>query len=171
MFVKEEIYLSAQYALSQAVEEGICALGGQLSVLVQGDAVVDIALGQAEGGRHLAPDDLHNVYCLFKPIVYLLLGHVLETKGYLPDEPLDGVVEMPPWAPGQLTYRQLAAHEAPLAEPSAAAWKLASPGLQRELLNQLKKAHGPAYSEISGGLIAEHVIEGGRPFKLMHRCP
>lgn len=165
MFVKEEIYLSAQYTLSQAVDEGICALGGQLSVLVRGEAVADIALGQAEGGRYLAPDDLHNVYCLFKPIVYLLLGHVLEAKGCPPDEPLDGVVDMPPWAPDQLTYRQLAAHEAPLAEPSAAAWKLASPEMQRDLLNQSTNAQGPAYSEISGGLIAEHVIEAmtGQP--------
>ena len=155
----EEIALSAQYALSQATDEGICALGGQLAVLVEGDTVVNIAIGRAEGERDLVPDDLHNVYCLFKPMVYLLLGHALETNGCLPDEPLDGFVNMPPWAPQHLTYRQLAAHDAALGDPSAAAWKMTSPHLQEDLLKQSRNALGPAYSEISGGLIAEHILE------------
>jgi len=159
LFDKKEIYLSSQNAMLQMVEEGISAVGGQLAVLVQGEVVVDIAVGQAEGNKALRPDDLHNVYCLFKPILYLLLGHLLETSGCSPDEPLNRILKMPHWAPECLTYRQLATHQAPLAEPSAAAWKLTPPNLQEDLLNQPRVETKPAYSQISGSLIAEHIIE------------
>ena len=121
MFAHTELVKVANSALSLIVSEGIFALGGQLAVVVNGDVATDIAAGQAGGGIDLAPDDLHNVYCLFKPMVYLLLGHALEASGFGPDEPLDETTTLPSWAPEGLTYRQLAAHNAALAEPSAAA--------------------------------------------------
>ena len=118
-----------------------------------------MAIGHAGDGKGMTSDDLHNVYCLFKPLVYLLLGHVLEANGHDPDTPLDEITVMPTWSPEGLTYRQLAAHDAALAEPSAAAWKMANPASQGDLLSLANRSGGPAYSEISGGLLAELVIE------------
>lgn len=159
MFAIEEITFATRYALSRVTDEGIYALGGQLAIVVNGELIVDIGIGHTGDGRDLEPNNLHNVYCLFKPMVYLLLGHTLETSGYDPDVPLDEIVDMPTWSPEGLTYRKLAAHDTALGEPSAAAWKMADPDAQEDLLSLVNRSIGPAYSEISGGLLAELVIE------------
>lgn len=154
-----EIAEVAEDALRAVVDEGIFALGGQLAVIVDGEVSADVACGRSGNGEILDPENLHNVYCLFKPMVYLLLGYVLEAGGFRPDEPLDNVAALPCWVPADLTYRQLAAHDAALGEPSAFAWMMTPPLARQDLLSQANGTIGPAYSEISGGLIAEHIIE------------
>ena len=65
---------TAVRVLGEMVGEGIFAVGGQICVIVNGDIAVDVAIGKAGGGGAMASGVLHNVYCLFKPLSYLLLG-------------------------------------------------------------------------------------------------
>lgn len=150
---------AAGRALGEVVDEGLFAVGGQVAVIANGRVVVDIAAGEAGGGGAMTPEVMHNVYCLVKPAVYLLLGHALESNGVGPDQPLDGRAGLPGWAPPGLTYRQLAAHDAELAEPTGIAWRMTPPDQRQALLRQSHNGLGPAYSELCGGLIAEHIIE------------
>lgn len=145
--------------LSDLVDEGIFAKGGQLAVISNGILVVNAGVGHTGCGSAMAADALHNVYCIFKPLPYLLLGRVLENSGIGPDEPLSEVIELPAWVPNGLTYRILAAHDAGLADPSPFDWRTTPPDERRELLNRASSQLGPAYSEISGGLIVEDIIE------------
>lgn len=145
--------------IGELTNEGIFAAGGQLAVDINGDCAVDIGVGEAGGGPGMTPDCLHNVYCIFKPMSYLLLAYVLENNGFGPDEPLDRIVDLPPWVPKDLTYRQLASHDAALAEPTAYTWRSTPPDERQVLLNRISGNLGPAYSDISGGLVIEHIIE------------
>lgn len=149
----------AEQALRDVVEEGIFAVGGQAAVVIDGLLVTDVAVGTAGNGKPLVPGDLHNVFCMLKPVAYLLLAHALEGTGCGPDDELDGVVEMPGWCPGGLTLRSLGTHEAGLVEPRPMSWKWTPPEKRQALLEQSRNSRGPGYSDLVGGLVAEHVIE------------
>lgn len=145
--------------LSELTNEGIFATGGQLAVTIGEDFVVSVGIGQTSCGDEMTAGTLHNVYCIFKPMPYLLLGHVLEISGFEPDVPLNRIVELPPWVPDDVTYRVLAAHEAGLAEPSPFIWRTTPPNERQEVLDSMHTQLGPSYSEISGGLVVEHLIK------------
>ena len=120
--------------LDELTEEGIFAAGAQLAVVVNGGFVVNVGVGKAGCGAGMMADALHNVYCIVKTMVYLLLGYALESGGFGPDEPLEEIVDFPAWAPEGLTYRILAAHETDLAEFSAFIWRLTPADQRQELL-------------------------------------
>ena len=107
----------------------------------------------------MGPEALHHAYCVLKPLPYLLLAHALESNGFDPDMPLAGAAPLPEWAPKGITYRQLAAHDAALSEPLAIAWKITPPDEREKLLVAVDRTQGPAFSEVSGGLLAECIIE------------
>ena len=142
------------------VGEGIFAVGGQLAVVCGGKVVVDVAAGVSGRGSVLGAGDLHNVYCLVKPFSYLLLARVLEDVGCGPDDVLGGVVGLPSWCPGDLTLRRLGCHEAGLGEPSSMLWRWTPRGERPALLGRGRRGPRAAYSEVAGGLVCEHVIEG-----------
>lgn len=146
-------------ALSGVTEERIFAIGAQAAVIVDGKLMVDAATGSTGGGKPSEVDDLHNVYCLLKPLSYLLLAHVLESAGCGPDDLLDEVVELPKWCPDGLTLRRLASHEAGLADPRPMVWRGTPPERRAALLEESRNDRGPAYSELAGGLVAEHIID------------
>ena len=146
-------------SLKELTSEGIFATGGQLAVIVKDGLVVNIGVGQAGCGAEMTSNDLHNIYCIFKPMPYLLLGNLLEFHGFEPDDPLNEIACLPSWAPDGLNYRNLATHNAGLADPSPFIWRTTPPGERQELLNSMSTQLSPAYSEISGGLIIEHIIE------------
>ena len=149
----------ASEVLSGVVGEGIFASGGQVAVVCEGVLVADVAVGETGWGEGLCSGHLHNVYCLLKPLPYLLLGRVLEDAGCGPDDLLDGVVGLPSWCPGGLTYRRLCCHDAGLGEPSAMVWRMTRVADRPALLARAAGSLGPAYSEMAGGLVAEYVIE------------
>ncbi|MDE0614648.1 MAG: serine hydrolase [bacterium] len=146
-------------------DEGIFAAGAQLAVVVSGDAVVNVGVGEAGCGADMTADALHNVYCIVKPMTYLLLGYALESGGFGPDDLLDEIVDLPAWVPEGLTYRILAAHEADLAEPSAFVWRSTPAEQRQDLLSLMSGNLGAGYSELCGGLVVEHIIEelSGQP--------
>lgn len=157
--VRGAVVRAAEGALGEVVGEGIFAVGGQLAVVWGDELVADVAVGVSSRGGALGSGDLHNVYCLVKPFSYLLLAHVLEGAGYGADDLLDGVVGLPSWCPGGITLRRLGCHEAGLGEPSAMDWRWTPSGERTALLHKRKRSQGPAYSEVAGGLVCEHVIE------------
>ena len=146
-------------SLSQVTDEGIFATGAQVTVTVDGNVAVDIATGTASDGSEMTADTLHNVYCLCKPMPYLLLGHALERSGFGPDEPLNAIATLPPWVSEVCTYRQLVSHDVALAAPSSTEWRWTPPTKRLDLLVGASGSVGPAYSEVSGGLLAEFIIE------------
>ena len=158
------------HLLSELTDEGIFAAGGQLAIRVNGISVVNVGVGQAGCGADMTADALHNVYCIVKPMTYLLLGYALETNGFGPDDPLGQIVDLPAWVPEDLTYRILAAHEADLAEPSAYIWRSTPADKRQELLNRMSGNLGAGYSEITGGLVVEHIIEELSGHPPSHYC-
>ena len=152
-------------ALWDVAEEGIFAVGGQAAVAIDDLLTAEVAVGVAGNGKPLATSDLHNVFCMLKPVAYLLLAHALERAGCGPDDELDGAVEMPGWCPNALTLRSLGTHEAGLVDPRPMLWKWTPPEKRQALLEQSRNSHDPGYSDLVGGLVAEHVIEhlSGRP--------
>ena len=151
--------------LGELTDEGIFAVGGQLAIVVNGESVVNVGVGKAACSADMTAEALHNVYCIVKPMAYLLLGYALESGGWGPDDPLEEIVDLPAWVPEGLTYRVLAAHEADLAEPSAFIWRSTPADQRQELLSRMSGNLGAGYSEITGGLVVEHIIEelSGQP--------
>lgn len=145
--------------LGELTDEGIFAAGAQLAIVVDGVSMVNVGVGRAGCGADMTADALHNVYCIVKPMTYLILGYALEAGGFGPDDPLDEIVDLPDWVPKGFTYRILAAHEADLAEPSAFVWRSTPADQRQELLNRMGGNLGAGYSEITGGLVVEHIIE------------
>lgn len=162
-----ELEDAARRALQDVVDEGIFAVGGQAAVYLEGRLAVDLAVGETASGRPLKKGNLHNVYCLVKPLPYLLLAHVLERAGVGPDDSLEKAVELPDWCPVDLTLRRLASHEAGLMEPTAMLWRMTPRGRRQALLERAAVgrsigsggAEGRGYSELAGGLVCEAVIE------------
>ncbi|MDE0613030.1 MAG: serine hydrolase [bacterium] len=148
-----------EQALVELTDEGIFAVGGQAAVTVEGVVVADVGVGVTGSGMPLSAGDLHEVYCLIKPMPYLLLAHVMEGVGCGPDELLESAFGLPDWCRSELTLRSLASHEAGLAHPQAILWRMTPPDQRPDLLGASGDDRGPAYSELLGGLVAEHVIE------------
>ena len=140
------------------VTDGIFATGTQAAVYVDGECLVNLALGVASDGYPMQPDHLYHVGCSFNLITYLVLGRVLEDAGFGPDDPFDAITSMPEWCPDGVTLRSLMDHSAGLGIPSA--WRIATtdPSDVPALMSTIASDRDPAYSEITAPLISDHMI-------------
>ncbi|WP_420618881.1 serine hydrolase [Candidatus Poriferisocius sp.] len=155
----DALLMATEEALQDVVDEGIFAVGGQAAVVTDGLLAVNVAVGAAGNGKPLVPESLHNVFCTLKPVAYLLLAHALERSGCGPDDELDSITVVPRWCPDGLTLRSLGTHQAGLIEPRPMPWKWTPPEKRQKLLEQSQTSRDPGYSDLAGGLVAEHVIE------------
>ena len=147
-------------ALEVTVVDGAFATGGQAAVYVDGSLAAEAAVGVTGNGQPMLSTHLHHGFCMLKPLPILVLGAAVERAGFGPDDPLSAMCEMPDWCPDRITVRALGSHEAGLARPTAWDWFWARPANRRSLLSELVGSDPePAYSELVGGLIAEHAIE------------
>lgn len=61
------------------VDAGLMSLGAQLSVTVQGECLVEIAVGDDGLGRPISPDSLFALYCTAKPLTTVAIAGLVET--------------------------------------------------------------------------------------------
>ena len=146
-------------SLDIVTAQRIYALGGQVAVYIDGNPVVNVASGLTGSGMPMTSQHLHHIACLFKPFPILVLASVVEQAGHSADDPLEKIVELPDWCPSDITVRSLGSYEDGLNYPSGMQWIMAAPHERHEMLVKVRRGREPAYSEITGSLIASHAIK------------
>jgi CubicO group peptidase (beta-lactamase class C family) len=135
---------------------GGAALGGQVAVVQGGSATLDVAFGETLG-RPMELRHLHPGFCVTKPLLGVLVGHLLDDG----DLHLDQTVRsgLHPGTASGVSLAGLLNHSAGLIEPTAADWRLCPPAKRAELVSSTGPSTGPGYSEVAAGLVLEELIE------------
>lgn len=133
----------------------------QLFVQV-GDAVrLDVAEGETLGGARLSPAHLHNVHCATKPLLPLAIGRLLDAGAVNLDTDVTAVLPeghaLRP--PAGVQLGDVLRHVAGMTAPSAAFWRMARPAHRRKLLQVEGTTAGVGYSELTGWLVLEAIVE------------
>jgi CubicO group peptidase (beta-lactamase class C family) len=142
--------------------------------MVDGQPVLDYALGSAGIGHDVTTDTIFRVYCSIKPVATLAVAHLVDSGVLDLDEPLQP--RLPSFqvlARGDVTLRHVLTHTAGLQYPSALSMELMPPGERRPFLERFRGEPGwrvgvdPAYSEYFGwhllGFLVEEVT--GEPLR------
>lgn len=81
--------------LRAQVDDGMFTRGAQLAVMVDGDLVLDHALGGDGGGRPMRTDTVMRVYCSIKPVTAMAIGRLVDAGAITLDAPLRELVTGP----------------------------------------------------------------------------
>lgn len=156
---RESVVDVVEDALERMVSLRTFAVGGQAAVYIGGQLVADVACGVTGNGAPMQSDHLHHVFCMMKPLPFLVLAAAVEQAGFSPDDPLEEVAELPGWVPKGLTVRSLGSHQDGLSSPSGWQWFMTRPTARSGLLANVKVGREPAYSDLVGPLVADQAIE------------
>lgn len=74
--------------LHDEVEEGLFTRGVQIAIAVDGEEVLDLALGDDGLGRSMEPSTLLRIYCAIKPVTALAVGRLADDGALELDAPL-----------------------------------------------------------------------------------
>ena len=160
--------------LEREIDEGLFSRGAQVHVAVEGEPVLDVALGSAGLGREVSAETIFKVYCSIKPVATLAVAHLVDAGRVDLDEPLHSV-----WpgfkvlARGDVTLRHVLTHTAGLQYPSAVSMELLPPHERRPFLERYPGEPGwrvgtdAAYSEYFAWHLLGWLIEAvtGEPLR------
>ena len=134
------------------------SLGGQCFVAHEGDVIADLALGESNLGA-MGVSDLHNSYCLSKPLLAMVVLQVAEQVGIPLATPIvDLLGPSRLVSHSEITILDVLNHRAGLSSPTAAEWRLCPPAMRSELLNGTDAPGEVRYSEIRGWLVLERLV-------------
>ncbi len=151
--------------LHDEIDEGVFTRGLQAVVEVDGERVLDVALGDSGTGAPMTGDHVLRVYCTGKPILALAVAQLVDAGVLDLDAPLEE--KLPDCRPlaGGVTVRHVLTHTAGLHQPSGVAMELVPPAKRRE---QIERSRRPgnfhvgvdaAYSEYAGWQVLGWLVE------------
>lgn len=74
--------------IEDQVDEGLFTPGAQMVVELDGEPVLDIALGESGTGEPMSPEHVFRVYCTIKPITAVAVARLVDSGAVDLDEPL-----------------------------------------------------------------------------------
>jgi hypothetical protein len=134
------------------------SLGGQCFVAHEGRVIADLALGESNLGM-MEVSDLHNTYCLSKPLLAMVVLQLAERNGTPLATPVVDLL-----GPSRLVSRpdvtimDVLNHRGGLSSPTAAEWRLCPPTDRAALLTGANEPGEVRYSEIRGWLVLEQLV-------------
>jgi CubicO group peptidase (beta-lactamase class C family) len=151
--------------LERQIEEGLFTLGAQMAVDVEGQRVLDIALGENGTGRAMTADQVFRVYCTIKPVTSIAVARLVEDGSLDLDEPL--VARLPDLRvlDGGVTLRHVLTHTAGLERPMAVEMELLPVAKRRATVARTIRQAGwrvgrsAAYSEYAGWQVLGWLLE------------
>ncbi len=146
---------AAGVALHGIVEARIYATGAQLYVEHEDEVLCDLAVGQT-----VALSTLHPGYCVTKPLVPLAIAHLIDQVGLDLTAPLRSSSFDLRWLSPTASVADLLTHDAGMAEPTAALWRMTPIDRRSALFASSPARSGPAYSEVAAWLALAAFIEG-----------
>jgi CubicO group peptidase (beta-lactamase class C family) len=160
--------------LEREVDEGLFSRGAQVNIAIDGECVLDIALGTSGLGREMTGETIFKVYCSIKPVTTLAVARLVDAGRVDLDEPLRA------WLPsfavlarGDVTLRHVLTHTAGLQYPSAVSMEMLAPGERRPFLERYRGEPGwrvgvdAAYSEYFAWHLLGWLVEAatGEPLR------
>jgi len=114
--------------LDSALGVGSWCTGYQASASIDGETVLDLAIGRDATGEPLKSSDVFAVYCAGKPYLALLVASLMDRRELSLDDVVGNLVHRPVSTDvGQLTVRQLLSHTAGLDDLLALPYRMLSP--------------------------------------------
>jgi CubicO group peptidase (beta-lactamase class C family) len=167
-----------QEYLDSEVADGLFGTGGQVYASVEGDVVVDVALGVDGLGEPVDRSTLFAVYCAGKPVVALAVGCLVDDGELSFGDLVGHVVDGP--LPAELASLQISFlldHTAGLHGLSAAEYMATPAQHHDELVASVRQPPGwgvggdVAYSEVAAWHVLGQVIEAlaGEPLRAFVR--
>jgi len=159
--------------LAAEIDEGLMARGAQVHALVDGEVVLDLAVGDDGLGRPLQTDTVFRVYCTIKPVTAVALAALVENGLLDLDAPLDRIVPGLSCLEGGVTARHVLTHTAGLHTTSAMELEMLPPERRVDHLRKVRRPTGwrlgqdAAYSEQVGWTVLGLAIEAltGKPLR------
>jgi CubicO group peptidase (beta-lactamase class C family) len=152
--------------LEREIDEGLFSRGAQVHIAVDGEPVLDVALGSAGLGQDVSAETIFKVYCSIKPVTTLAVAHLVDAGRVDLDEPLQAVLPgFKVLARGDVTLRHVLTHTAGLQYPSAVSMELLPPHERRPFLERYPGEPGwrvgtdAAYSEYFAWQLLGWLIE------------
>jgi CubicO group peptidase (beta-lactamase class C family) len=143
------------------VADGHLARGAQICVVVGGEVVLDLAVGDDGTGRPMTPLTLCSVYCAIKPITAVAVAAQVEAGRLALDAPLTELLpEVRCARDGAITLRNLLNHTAGLHEPYAVHMELMTPDKRVEFVDRMRLPDGWRVGEDAGysEFVAWHLL-------------
>ena len=152
--------------LEREIDEGLFSRGAQVHVAVEGEPVLDVAIGSAGLGHDVSPETIFKVYCSIKPVTTLAVAHLVEAGRVDLEEPLQAALPgFRVLARGDVTLRHVLTHTAGLQYPSAVSMELLPPHERRPFLERFPGQPGwrvgadAAYSEYFAWQLVGWLVE------------
>jgi len=159
--------------LHDEIDEGVFTRGLQAVVEVDGERVLDVALGDAGTGAAMTADHVLRVYCTGKPVLALAVAQLVDSGALDLDVPLEE--KLPDFRPleGGVTLRHVLTHTAGLHHPSGVAMEMVPPEKRRRQIEQSRRPGNfhvgvdAAYSEYAGWQVVGWLVEqeSGTPLR------
>lgn len=158
--------------LEAEVASGLFTRGAQVTAVVDGQPLVDVAVGDDGTGSPMTTESVFRVYCTIKPVTAVAVAREVEAGRLDLDEPLDGrLPEVAAVADGAVTLQHLLHHTAGLHRPTALEMELMPTARRRAHLDAFRRPPGwqigrrAAYSELFAWHLLGRLLEqvSGQP--------
>ncbi len=139
--------------------------GAQVVVEVDGERLLDVALGDNGLGEPLTAEHIFRVYCTIKPFLAVLIARLVEAGALTLDEPLSTHLPDLRCLHDGVTLRHVMTHTAGLHTLMGVTMEIARPEKRRELVSRVAKPIGwrigtdAGYSEYAGWQILGWLTE------------
>jgi CubicO group peptidase (beta-lactamase class C family) len=151
--------------LEYEIEDGLFTRGAQVVVEVDGDRLLDVALGDNGLGAAMEPEHVFRIYCTIKPIIAFAVARLVEAGSITLDDPLEQ------WLPNcraltdGVTLRHVLTHTAGLHRPMGLPMEMVATDQRRKTVEKIPRPTAfrvgidAAYSEYSGWHVVGWLIE------------
>ena len=154
-----------QDRLEYELDQGLFTRGAQVVVDVDGERLLDVAMGDNGLGASMAPDHIFRVYCTIKPLLAVLVARLVEEGRCALDEPLAAYLPAMRCLEGGVTVRHVMTHTAGLHPMMGMSMEMFPPGRRREIMEQAARPPGwrlgrdAGYSEFAGWQVLGWMVE------------
>ena len=151
--------------LEMELEQGLFTRGAQVTVHVDGERVLDIALGDAGTGTPMTPEHILRVYCTIKPFLAVAVAQLVEQGIVMLDEPLETRLPNIASLADGVTLRHILTHTAGLHTLRGLEMELVHPQRRRAIVERARRPVAwrvgldAAYSEYGAWNVVGFLVE------------
>jgi CubicO group peptidase (beta-lactamase class C family) len=159
--------------LTYELDDGGFTRGAQVVVEVEGERLLDVAVGDNGLGAPLTPEHILRVYCTIKPLLTIIVAQLVEDGTVSLDEPLSERLPDMKSLEGGTTLRHVLTHTAGLHTLMGITMDIAPASKRRDIVSRVARppgwqlGHDAGYSEYAGWHVIGWLVESltGEPLR------
>jgi CubicO group peptidase (beta-lactamase class C family) len=159
--------------LAYELADGGFTRGAQVVVDVDGERLLDVAVGDNGLGDPMTPEHILRVYCTIKPLLTIVVAGLVEDGVVTLDEPLSGRLPELQSVEGGVTLRHVLTHTAGLHTLMGITMDMAPASKRRDIVSRVARpigwrlGHDAGYSEYAGWHVIGWLVESltGEPLR------